>query len=66
MGTAINMFSMEDIENFVVKPLTGKVHLSNEIISILSYELWHISKSMLPSTKGLSFTFQYLLLCKSQ
>ena len=52
MGTTISVFSMEDIENFVVKPLTGKVHLSNEIISVLSNELWHISKSTLSLYEG--------------
>ena len=30
------------------------------------FELWHVYKSLLPSAKGLSFTFKYLLLCKSQ
>ena len=29
MGTTINVFSMEDIGNLCLKPLTGKVHLSN-------------------------------------
>ena len=30
------------------------------------FELWHLYKSLLPSAKGLSFTFMYLLSCKSQ
>jgi hypothetical protein len=45
------------LKTFVVKPLIGKVHHSNEIISILSNEVRHISKSMLPSVKGLSIYF---------
>jgi hypothetical protein len=44
------------LKSFVVT-LIGKVHRSNEIISVLSNELWHISKSMLPSAKGLSIHF---------
>ena len=34
MGTAINMFSMEDIGNLCREPLTGKVHLSNVKLSL--------------------------------
>mgnify|MGYP005823147517 CR=1 FL=1 len=30
------------------------------------FVLWHLYKSLLPSAKGLSFTFMYLLSCKSQ
>jgi hypothetical protein len=44
------------LKSFVVM-LTGKVHLSNEIITVLINELWHTSKSMLPSMKGLSIYF---------
>ena len=29
------------------------------------FELWHLYKSLLPSVKGLSFTFMYLLSCKN-
>ena len=36
----------------------------NVFISNFRFELWRLYKSLLPSAKGLSFTFQYLLLCK--
>jgi hypothetical protein len=56
MGTANYEFSMEDIE-IMCCDVDRKVHRSNEIISVLSNELWHISKSMLPSAKGLFIYF---------
>ena len=36
---------------------TMKAYLSKLFSSLFSFELWHLCKSLLPSAKGLSFTF---------
>ena len=58
LGTAYDVSSMEDIGNSRSFSLTGKACLSKYFyLSNLSFELWHISKSLLPSAKGLSIYF---------
>ena len=57
LGTAYDISSMESVGNSKSFLLVGKVCLSKIILSLnLSFELWHLYKSLLPSVKGLSFT----------
>ena len=57
LGTAYDVSSMESIGIFKLFSVVGKVCLSKIFLSLnLSFELWHLYKSLLPSTKGLSFT----------
>ena len=57
-GTAYNVSSMENNGNSRSFLLTGKACLSKYFYLFnLSFELWHISKSLLPSAKGLSIYF---------
>ena len=55
MGTAINVFSMEDIGNLCRKPLTEKYTSQNEIISVLNNELWHIANLCFPLRRAYLF-----------
>ena len=67
LGTAYDISSMESFGSSKSFSLVGKVCLSKYFLSLnFRFELWHLYKSLLPSLKGLSFTFMYLLLCKSQ
>ena len=57
LGTAYDVSSMESIGIFKLFSVVGKVCLSKIFLSLnLSFELWHLYKSLLPSAKGLSFT----------
>ena len=61
LGTAYDISSMESVGNSKSFSLVGKVCLSKIILSLnLSFELWHLYKSLLPSMKGLSFTYAIL------
>ena len=65
LGTTYDVSSMESIGSSKSFSLVGKVCLSKMFLSLnFRFELWHLYKSLLPSAKGLSFTFMYLLLCK--
>ena len=64
LGTAYDVSSMESIGNSKTFSLVGRIHLLKKLSQIFCFELWHLYKSLLPSAKGLSFTFMYLLLCK--
>jgi len=58
LGTANDVSSMESVEISKSFSLVGKVCLSKIFLSLnLSFELWHLYKSLLPSTKGLSFNY---------
>ena len=58
LGTAYNVSSMEDIGNSWSLCWQWK-HTSQNYFHLCfkSFELWHLCKSLLPSAKGLSFTF---------
>ena len=65
LGTAYDISSMESVGSSKSFSLVGKVYLSKCFLSLnFRFELWHLYKSLLPSAKGLSFTFMYLLLWK--
>ena len=57
MGTAYNVCSMEDIGNSWSLCWQSKHTSQNYFHLCFSFELWHLCKSLLPSAKGLSFTF---------
>ena len=57
MGTAYNVCSMEDIGNSWSLCWQWKHTSQNYFHLCFSFELWHLCKSLLPSAKGLSFTF---------
>jgi hypothetical protein len=67
LGTAYDVFSMGSVGNYSVifvdeKSMPLKIFLSLN----LSFELWHLYKSLLPSAKGLSIYFmQFLFLFQS-
>ena len=67
LGTAYDVSSMESVGSSKSFSLVGKVCLSKMFLSLnLSFELWHLYKSLLPSTKGLSIYFmQFLFLFES-
>ena len=57
LGTAYNVSSMEDIGNSWSLCWQWK-HTSQNYFHLCSFfKLWHLCKSLLPSAKGLSFTF---------
>ena len=61
LGTAYDVSSMESVGSSNSFSLVGKVCLSKMFVSLnLSVELWHLYKSLLPSVKGLSFTYAIL------
>ena len=63
LGTAYDVSSMESVEISKSFSLVGKVFLSKMLLSLnLSFELWHLYKSLLPSTKGPSFTYAIFIL----
>ena len=65
LGTAYDISSMESVGSSKSFLLVGKVCPSKYFLSLnFRFELWHLYKSLLPFVKGLSFIFQYLLLCK--
>ena len=58
LGTAYDISSMESIGNYSIifvdrKSMPAKMFY----LYLFHFELWHIYKSLLPSTKGLSFTY---------
>ena len=55
LGTAYDISSMESVGNYSVVFVDGKVCLPKKLSLNLSFELWHLYKSLLPSAKGLSF-----------
>ena len=60
LGTAYDVSSMESVEISKLFSLVGKVCLSKIFLSLnLNFELWHLYKSLLPSAKGLSFTYEF-------
>ena len=54
LETATNVFSMEDMVTFGRDVSTKGAFPKISFISDLSFELWHLYKSLLPSVKGLS------------
>ena len=57
LGTAYDISSMESVGNSKSFSLVEKVCLSKCFLSLnFRFELWHLYKSLVPSTKGLSFT----------
>ena len=57
LGTAYDISSMESFGNYSVVFVDGKsMPLKKKLSRNLSFELWHLYKSLLPSAKGLSFT----------
>ena len=57
LGTAYDISSMESVGNYSVIFVDGKNMPLKMFLSInLSFELWHLYKSLLPSAKALSFT----------
>ena len=58
LGTAYDISSMESVGSSKSFSLVRKVCLSKCFLSLnFCFELWHLYKSLLPSAKGLSFTF---------
>ena len=57
VGTAYDVSSMEDIGNSWSLCWQWKHTSQNYFHLCFSFELWHLCKSLLPSAKGLSFTF---------
>ena len=58
LGIAYDISSMESVGSSKSFSLVGKVRLSKCFLSLnFCFELWHLYKSLLPSAKGLSFTF---------
>ena len=56
LGTAYDISSMESVGNSKSFSLVGWIHLPKMFLSLIfRFELWHLYKSLLPSTKGLSF-----------
>ena len=67
LGTAYDISSMETVGNSKSFFVGGKSMPLKMFLPLnFCFELWHLYKSLLPSAKGLSFTFMYLLSCKSQ
>ena len=57
LGTAYDISSMESVGNYSVVFVDGKsMPLKIFLYLNLSFELWHLYKSLLPSVKGHSFT----------
>ena len=57
LGTAYNVCSMEDIGNSWSLCWQWKHTSQNYFHLCFCFTLWHLCKSLLPSAKGLSFTF---------
>ena len=64
LGTAYDVSSMESVGKLQVVFVGGKsMALKNNFLPLnLSFELWHLYKSLLPSMKGLSFTYAISIL----
>ena len=63
LGTAYDVSSMESIGNYSIVFVDGKSMPPKIFLSLnLSFELWHLYKSLLPSAKGLSFTYAIFIL----
>jgi hypothetical protein len=62
LGTAYDISSMESVGNYSVIFVDGKSMPPKMFLSLnLSFELWHLYKSLLPSAKGLSiYVMQFL------
>ena len=61
LGTAYDVSSMESVGISKSFLLVGKVCPPKYFLSLnLSFELWHLYKSLLPSAEGLSFTYAFL------
>ena len=57
LGTAYNVSSMESVGMLQVIFVGGKSMPLKMFLSLnFRFELWHLYKFLLPSTKGLSFT----------
>ena len=57
LGTAYDISNMESVGNSKSFSLVGWIHLPKCFyLYVFRFELWHLYKSLLPSTKGLSFT----------
>src|SRR3954468_13734170 len=56
LGTAYDISSMESVGNYKSFSLVGKAYLPKCFyLYVFRFELWHLSKSLLPPVKGLSF-----------
>ena len=63
LGTAYDISSMESVGNSKSFSLVGKAHLPKFFyLYVFRFELWHLYKSLLPSAKGLSFTYAIFIL----
>ena len=63
LGTAYDLSSMEGIGRFSVVFVDKKSVPLKIILSLnLSFELWHLYKSLLTSAKGLSFIYAIFIL----
>ena len=67
LGTVQDISSMESVGNYSVVFVDGKSMPLKMFLSLnLSFEFWHLYKSLLPSAKGLSNYFmQFLFLFES-
>ena len=62
LGTAYDVSSMESIGNYSVVFVDGKSMAPKIFLSLnVSFELWHLYKSLLPSMKCLSIYFMQFL-----
>src|SRR5215216_5699541 len=62
LGTSYDISSMESVGNYSVVFFDGKSMPPKIFLSLnLSFELWHLYKSLLPSAKGLSIYFMQFL-----
>ena len=63
LGTAYDISSMESVGNYSVVSVGGKsMRLKMFLPLNFRFELWHLYKSLLPSAKGLSFTYAIFIL----
>jgi hypothetical protein len=66
LGTAYDISSMESVGNYSVVFVDRKSMPIKKIYLNLSFDLWHLYKSLLPSAKGLSiYIMQFLFLFES-
>ena len=62
LGTAYDISSMEIIGNYSIVFVDGKITPPKILyLNLYYFELWHLYKSLLPSTKGLSIYFMKFL-----
>ena len=63
LGTAYDVSSMESVGSSKSFALVEKVCLSKIFLSLdLSFDLWRLYKSLLPSAKGLYFNYAFFIL----